>query len=466
MKFVVLPLRPALSFTHLLKKFTLYLFLLCQASSGQAASLDWVAVNSGLSDLRVRSMAADSKGNLYVGTEYNGVFKSSSTSPVWTKISNGLTNLYVNAILISSDDTIYTATNSGLFKSNDGGASWTLAADAMSNHTISSVIEDEKGNLYAAAFDGYTTYSIFRSTDSGVTWSSILSSTEIGIGPLIVDKADNLFIGTGNSIYKCGTDGSNLTEASNGLVLIPGLYAGTAPTQVVQTFNIDADGNVYAGTQGGIFKSSDGGAHWALIGLDRQRVQAIVFDSNGQMYAGTGDGDYDPGYVYRRDGTSSDFVQVRSQLSQTVQAMTVDANGNVNAGTYETGVFQTNVDAFTINGVTSGSSSTSISVNADIAVAYNDLGKSGFVFVHATHPLLGEFLLGPNGWISTNIAASALEDIVAHSTVTLGTHSIPVVSLTPFDLVVLKGTVISAGYGTSASDVLNKQTYDVIYTIQ
>ena len=466
MTFALVPQTQPRSFTRLFTIFALSLLLLGQATPSQAENLDWVAVNSGLSNTNIIALAADAQGSLYAAAQYGGMFKSSSANPVWTAINNGLSNQNVNAVLANGSDTVFAGTNGGLFITTNGGSSWSAVAGDLSTAAVSALTRDDSGNLYAGTSLNFKNGAIYKSTDGGATWSSIQSNTGMWVTALQVDKAGNLFVGTEINIYKCGVDGSNLVEASNGLVTDPYLDAGTQPTQVILSLNADTSGNVYAGTQGGLFKSSDAGANWTLVGQNRERVHSIVFDGDGNIYVGTGFDGQSPSQVYRSDSSAENWQQVRSTLGWATMALTVDANGTVNAGTTGGGVFQTNVAAFSISGTTSGSSSTSINVTADISVAYNDLGKSGYLFVHAKHPILGEFLLGPNGWVSTNVAGSTLENLVSHSAVTLGTHSIPVLTVTPFDLVALKGLVISAGYGTSAADVLNKQTYDVIYTVQ
>lgn len=466
MKFIVPPARLPVSSTRFFKVMTICLLLFGRAFPAHADSLDWVAVNSGLPNLNITAMTTDAQGSLYVATQYDGVYKSSSTSPVWTAMNSGLTNHSMNAILTSGSDTVFAATYGGLFISSNGGTSWAAVSGDLSTAQVMALAMDSSGALYAGTSVNYKNGAIYKSTDGGTTWSSIQSGIGKWISVMTVDNAGNLFVGTESGIYKIGTDGSNWAEASNGLVTDPYLYAGTQPTQVILSFNADTKGNVYAGTEGGLFKSSDGGANWSNVGFGSDRVRTIVFDGNDNIYVGTGFDGQSPGHIFRGDGSAANWKQVRSTLGWTVMALTTDTRGNLNIGTAGGGVFQTNVEAFTISGTSSGTSSTLINLTADISVAYNDLGKSGYLFVHAKHPTLGEFLLGPNGWVSTNVSATSLENLIAHSTVTLGTHSITVMSITPFDLVVLKGTVISAGYGTSAADVLNQQTYDVIYTIQ
>ena len=118
----------------------------------------WMATNAGLTRYSVKSdswthlteadglptheisaLAFDSVGNLYVGTQSDGLLigKPDEGFKTWkqvkgpdampeTAFGNGLPSNMVNDVLVADDDTIYVATTCGLARSKDFGDKWTF----------------------------------------------------------------------------------------------------------------------------------------------------------------------------------------------------------------------------------------------------------------------------------------------------------------------------------------------------
>lgn len=67
----------------------------------------------------VLSLAVDSSGNLFAGTEGGGVFKSPDKGNTWTPFNNGLSGMAVYDLTVTANDLIYAAANQqGLFRSS------------------------------------------------------------------------------------------------------------------------------------------------------------------------------------------------------------------------------------------------------------------------------------------------------------------------------------------------------------
>jgi photosystem II stability/assembly factor-like uncharacterized protein len=89
----------------------------------------WVAMNGGLKQLTVYSIACDRSHAdvLYVGTHGGGVYRSSDGGKHWAQKIEGLSNLVVHSILVlpSNPSVLFAGTlNGGVFKSTDGGEHW------------------------------------------------------------------------------------------------------------------------------------------------------------------------------------------------------------------------------------------------------------------------------------------------------------------------------------------------------
>ena len=72
----------------------------------------------------------DSRGDLFLGTEDDGVFRYSFADTSWHEINNGLTDLRIRNISLDRDDYLYVGTvDDGLFRSVKRTTSVDLSAD-------------------------------------------------------------------------------------------------------------------------------------------------------------------------------------------------------------------------------------------------------------------------------------------------------------------------------------------------
>src|SRR5271157_5318227 len=95
----------------------------------------------------------------------------------------------VNTVAASSDGSVILAgTNTGLYRSPDGGATWSQSASLTSQIVALAFDPVDSGNAYAVVLTSITTgsfvgpvtnwtWTIYKSTDSGVTWKSSAAYT-------------------------------------------------------------------------------------------------------------------------------------------------------------------------------------------------------------------------------------------------------------------------------------------------
>ncbi len=319
----------------------------------------WSAIDTGLTNPYVEALVIDpaTPSTLYAGTG-GGVFKSMNGGATWHAINTGLTDLDVLALAIDPQHptTLYAgmsdSVRGGVFKTTDGGASWskpakglssilcTMESDNLGHPKITALAIDPQNptTLYAGTYFG----DVFKTTNGGATWSSpsqyfthhsLFGTREhrIHIGlrgypadTLAIDPAtpSTLYAvthGQRSGIFKSIDGGATWSAASVGMQLPKYVYHPPAEDEPYAYVNYDSyalaidpatPSTLYAGTDSGIFKSTNSGASWywsgaASNGLTNSWVYALAIDPQHPtaLYAGTSGGVFksaDGGVSWRR----------------------------------------------------------------------------------------------------------------------------------------------------------------------
>lgn len=251
----------------------------------------FVATGSGVNGI-------NGGGGLGPDPTARGLFRCSnvmSGSPSCTKLNvngpNGGLNTAVrdivfepgnpNNLIVGVDDSIGGGTN-GIYRTTNALATDPSAITftrtlTTAEFTSVQLAVNKTGNtvtVYAATEDdgnGDVTGTVRKSVDGGVTWSDPVSSSATGFCgtqcwydmPIAVDptNANNVYIGGAGdydstmSAFKRTNDGVNFSKSATGL----------HPDTHVITVAPSNPSVIYTGDDGGIFKSTDAGAHWTSI---------------------------------------------------------------------------------------------------------------------------------------------------------------------------------------------------------
>lgn len=216
---------------------------------------------------RMRPVAGvPSQPNIFYTAQVNGgVWKTDDFGRTWTPIFDSQPSQSIGDIAVAPSDPniIYVASGEGLrrpdlsvgngiYKSTDAGKTWQYLKVLTDGQQIPQLAVDPRDpNKVFAAVLGHPygpneERGIFRSTDGGLTWTKVL--------------------------YKDANTGGDDVEIdpSNPNIVYATLWESRqAPWE---------DSNEYGGTNGGIFKSTDGGSTWKQLknGLPDNLVQANV----------------------------------------------------------------------------------------------------------------------------------------------------------------------------------------------
>ncbi len=215
----------------------------------------WDAVNSGISQLSILSVAIDpfDSNTLYAGSGVarndGNVFKSVDAGASWLAMNNGLPEGRVNVVFAdpSVRDVVYAGTGGdGLFRTVDGGNSWTRIDSDPVDPFVTSIAVDPtiSTTLYVGSLSGFFGGGLFRSSDGGASWSRAETGlTTRFISSLSIDPAApaRMFAGTDRSGIFMSADAAQTWSPLNaGLEL---------PTSVVSPIAFDPTrpGRAYAG---------------------------------------------------------------------------------------------------------------------------------------------------------------------------------------------------------------------------
>ncbi len=214
---------------------------------------------------RTRALAGvPSQPNVfYVGAVNGGVWKTTDFGRTWQPIFDQQPTGSIGAIAVAASDPqiVYVGSGEGLhrpdlsvgdgiYKSTDGGATWTHLGLRDGQQISQMAIDPHDPNRLFVAVAGHPygpnpERGIYRSTDGAKTFEKVLSKDEnVGAAGVVIDPSDP------NVVY------ATLWEAREG----PWENAG------------------WNGTNGGIFKSTDGGKTWKQLagGLPEGIVEAYV----------------------------------------------------------------------------------------------------------------------------------------------------------------------------------------------
>ena len=265
--------------------------------------LSWRSIGPNIGGRSVAVAGVASERNLfYMGGVDGGVWKSTDYGVTWQNITDGKwpsasDSIGAIAVAPSNPKVLYVGTGEtdirndmvtgdGVFKSVDAGKSWKYTG-LRATRTISKIVVDPHDpNLVYAASMGHVfkpnpDRGVYKSTDGGKTWQKILFvDDQTGAIDLVMDPRDPRVLyaamwqaqrtpwslddgGPGSGLYKSTDGGAHWTNISRH----PGLPGG-----VLGRIGVDVAASnpsiIFAIVQakdGGVFRSADGGATWKRV---------------------------------------------------------------------------------------------------------------------------------------------------------------------------------------------------------
>jgi photosystem II stability/assembly factor-like uncharacterized protein len=166
---------------------------------------NWVAVNSGLTNLTIRKLV-DIDHKLYAGTN-KGLFAFDESKQLWS-LEYGNSTLQVNGVT-ALDRNIYIGTNQGVFTASKDAKEWKQVLANRSIHNISS----DDNTIYAMAYN-----ELFSSVDKGKSWQNIQSGLPARLYTFnVVKHGSTLFAGQWDGVYRKEHAGESWRLSNDGI---------------------------------------------------------------------------------------------------------------------------------------------------------------------------------------------------------------------------------------------------------
>jgi photosystem II stability/assembly factor-like uncharacterized protein len=292
---------------------------LCKTTNGGAS---WTRIDGGgLPWDRIEAFSIHPGNNqwLYVGTDAKGVYKSENMGASWNSINGDPANgglpdyvVHIPCLTIDPENNILYAGSRdyGLWKTLDDGVTWdfvtvgdltgwwnvyVLGMDPVDKSLIYAYVADVR--LYAPGVFNPEEDGIYRTFDGGGTWEKVAFHEypgtyrpvrEIAIAPSNGNVVYVTTQGYGpfmtNDVLGVG-DVDDWVSIGNGLVdlLVLAMILNPLDNKIV-----------YAGTDEGLYKTTDGGLTWERKGLKGEIVFALVSDPMNMniIYVATNSGVY------------------------------------------------------------------------------------------------------------------------------------------------------------------------------
>ncbi|MFH1161888.1 MAG: T9SS type A sorting domain-containing protein [Candidatus Jorgensenbacteria bacterium] len=174
----------------------------------------------------VEELAVNPKtGSLFAGTADTiglGVLRSADDGKTWHQSNGGLGDLHVWSVAADSNGTLYAGTENGLYRSVDDGVSWTRIVEIGASHRWARKILAVKPDFVFVGFDdaggvGGAKSGVLKY--DGKAWTQIVADSVSWVGALAV-KGKSLLVGTWNAIYRVDGAMNTPTAVDNNYQLL------------------------------------------------------------------------------------------------------------------------------------------------------------------------------------------------------------------------------------------------------
>ncbi len=226
----------------------------------------WSPAKTGMGPKDTRAIVS-SCSTVVAGANYAGVYRSTNNGSSWNRSMAGFPAGSTVAGLYASGSTVLAGTYDGVYRSVDNGLNWNklYGNNDTINYSLVRGIYQNGDTIFAGCELQYHA-AVYRSTDNGLTWLRKTSgiSTTLKFLNAVTESGNNVLAGTDSGVYYSTNNGENWIHGNGLTYYVTNLATG--------------GGYVYAACDYlGIYRSSDNGVNWnvTISGLDFTSVGAM-----------------------------------------------------------------------------------------------------------------------------------------------------------------------------------------------
>lgn len=244
-----------------------------------------------------------SGGEIFVsayGSDGKGIYKSTDSGLSWELLPPVYPFNEIFALGINKKDILFAGSGyySGLFKSTDLGASW-IWLSGYTRPECWAIAFNDSDHIFAGDGDWG---GLMKSTDSGNTWVQLLPNS-VAVLSISIESFGVLYVGASNNFYKSTDNGVTWTSISSGL-----------PSLEIATTLCKQRDEIFVGTgyilQGdGIYHSTNGGEDWIQRGLSGQTIYSLTMNDYGTLFAGTKESG-----IYKSSDNGLSWLQINNGI--------------------------------------------------------------------------------------------------------------------------------------------------------
>jgi photosystem II stability/assembly factor-like uncharacterized protein len=275
------------------------------------AAESWQAINAGITDFRIVSLAMDPVVplTLYAGTDSGQLFSTIDGGENWKKMP-AFTDQRIGAIVVAAEGRpIYVLTHGSIFRSSDGGENWTATRNGLDGNVEAlSTATSVPSKLFAGTATG-----LFTTSDRGDSWSRvpIPGVGQVG-GVAVSDDGQTIYVNSGD--FHTSTDGGRTWNSvpGNGVRSSNAMAIDRSSSSTAWATTYDRGGRTHS-----VYRTTDRGTTWQRLDFVDD-VRSLLLDGD-TVYAGTSSG------VYKTIDATGGWTLRNSGLNAGASEVVVDA---------------------------------------------------------------------------------------------------------------------------------------------
>jgi photosystem II stability/assembly factor-like uncharacterized protein len=333
-----------------------------------------------------------SGGEIFVSAYYSdgkGIYNSTDTGLSWELLPPVYPFNEIFALEINKKDILFAGSGyySGLFRSTDLGASWTWLS-GYTRPECWAIAFNDSDHIFAGDGDWG---GLMRSTDDGDSWVQVLPNS-VAVISISMDSVGAIYVGASNNFYKSTDNGVTWTS----------IYSGLPSLEIAATLCKQRDyifvGTGYISQGDGVYHSTNGGENWIQRGLSGQTVYSLALDDNGTLFAGTKDSG-----IYKSNDNGLNWQQINNGLysKNIFRVKTGPSNLLYACSESDGGIYRSSNlgESWDITGVTAGTINRAIILDDGNLFAATFNGVQKYDIITQKWSILGLSFVAPNpGW--------------------------------------------------------------------